>query len=354
MADQIFGGIEGGATHSTVALFDAKGTRLVELSGPNTNHWAIGMEECQRRIADMVNDAKTQAGMPLSQPLAALGLSLSGCEQEESNRALQEGLEERYPSLSSSYVVCSDTLGAIASASEGGGIVIISGTGSNALLLNPDGTEARCGGWGHMVGDEGSAFWISHKAVCGIYHEQDNFTKFPYPSDTLFSLVKAHFGVEDRFALLGHVYDKFSKSHFAGLCKRIADAARAGDKLCQWLFSEAGKVLAEYIQSLVPSIHVDLLRAPGGVPVVCVGSVWKSWDLLHDAFVAQLRHGQGRGLQGGMPVPDLALLSLTNSGAIGATMLGAKNVQFPLPCDYSANYNVFYQYKSEAATNGTT
>lgn len=78
------------------------------------------MEECQRRIAGMVNDAKAQAGMPLSQPLAALGLSLSGCEQEASNRLLQEGLEQHYPSLSSSYVVCSDTLGAIASASEGG------------------------------------------------------------------------------------------------------------------------------------------------------------------------------------------------------------------------------------------
>ena len=58
-----------------------------------------------------------------------------------------------------------------------------------------------------------------------------------------------------RFALLHFSYDKFSKSHYAGLCKRIADAARAGDKLCLWLFSEAGHVLAEYIQSLVPSIH---------------------------------------------------------------------------------------------------
>jgi N-acetylglucosamine kinase len=88
--------------------------------------------------------------------LACQGLSLSGCEDEATNEELKQGFMKKFPSLSASYYVCSDTVGSIATASENGGLVIISGTGSNSFLLNPDGSTARCGGWGYLLGDEGS------------------------------------------------------------------------------------------------------------------------------------------------------------------------------------------------------
>lgn len=85
---------------------------------------------------------------------------MSGCEEEETNKAVSETLLKGYPNASSAYFVGSDTLGSIKTGLSDGGVVLIAGTGSNALLINSDGSTHGCGGWGHMMGDEGGGNYI--------------------------------------------------------------------------------------------------------------------------------------------------------------------------------------------------
>lgn len=78
-----------------------------------------------------------------------------------------------------------------------GGIVLISGTGSNSLLLNPNGKEERCGGWGHMLGDEGASYWISLRAIKAVIYHEENFERVPYTTDLVREILLNHFEVSN-------------------------------------------------------------------------------------------------------------------------------------------------------------
>lgn len=61
------------------------------------------------------------------------GLSLSGCEQEASNKKLADAVKEASPTAAKSILVCSDTAGSIATAAPKGGLVIISGKSDRCI-----------------------------------------------------------------------------------------------------------------------------------------------------------------------------------------------------------------------------
>ena len=63
-------------------------------------------------------------------------------------------------------LVVNDALVALeAGAPDQPGVVVISGTGSIAYGRNREGEAARAGGWGYVLGDEGSGYWIGRAAL---------------------------------------------------------------------------------------------------------------------------------------------------------------------------------------------
>lgn len=176
-----------------------------------------------------------------------------------------------------------------------------------------------------------------------VFDDHDNFAEPPHSTQRVWELIKLHFNVETRLDLLDHCYARFDKPFFAGLCKKLAMAAEEGDPLCIMLFTEAGRLLARSIMALLPKVDEDLV-CDGDLGVVCVGSVWLSWDLLKIGFLKELN---ATNVSFG-----IKLLTLTKTMAWGAVYLAADSVNFDLPREYANNYEVFHNFNKKADLNG--
>jgi N-acetylglucosamine kinase-like BadF-type ATPase len=147
-------------------------------------------------------------------------------------------------------VVVNDALIAlVAGAGDAPGVVIIAGTGSIAYGRNAQGEAARAGGWGHMIGDEGSGYWIGREALSAVMRAADGRG----PDTRLTADILEHFEVNDVSRLPRLVYDRamprMAVAVLGPLVQRVSEqgdavATRILERAAEELVLSAGSVTA--------------------------------------------------------------------------------------------------------------
>lgn len=150
-------GIDGGGTNTRAVVADAQG-RVLGRGEAGASALNQGTEQAWKHIAEAI----AAAGVPgLKLQDCALGLGLSGTGVPAQLRAFVAA----DPGVAR-FALVTDGLVALLGAHGGQpGALLISGTGSIAEALLPDGSRRMVGGWGWQIGDEGSGAWLGQQAM---------------------------------------------------------------------------------------------------------------------------------------------------------------------------------------------
>ena len=148
-------GLDIGGT-KTHGLLLRHGVPAAEAVAGSANLQNVSAEQAAAHLADIFT--ALDAG-PVERVIAGSG----GIDTDDDAAALRALITPHVPGAA--VDVIHDTRLILAAGEAPAGIAVIAGTGSVAWGLNPAGQEARCGGWGYLLGDEGSGYWVAREAV---------------------------------------------------------------------------------------------------------------------------------------------------------------------------------------------
>ena len=155
-------GVDGGGTRTRAVVLDGEGRELGRAEGSGAIADALNPGPPAAAVAQVCRAALEAAGGGV--PAHALWAGLSGAGREEARAAVEEEL--RRAGVAGRVRVGTDIAAALHDAfGDGPGILLVAGTGSIAWGRAEDGREARAGGWGQHLGDEGSAYALGAAAL---------------------------------------------------------------------------------------------------------------------------------------------------------------------------------------------
>jgi glucosamine kinase len=121
-------------------------------------------------IRQVAEEAAGDAGLTL--PAAAVHAGVAGAGRQAAREALEQALRDA--GVGERVRVGTDVAAAARDALDGDpGIVLLAGTGSIAWGRGADGREARAGGWGALLGDEGSGYALGVAAMKAVVRARD-------------------------------------------------------------------------------------------------------------------------------------------------------------------------------------
>ncbi len=256
-------GIDGGGSKTRAVVAGLNGAALGRGAAGASNYQGVGLAAAQAAIDQAIEVALANAGLPEAQ-VRAVCLGLAGVGRADDLAVFDDWVRRRLPGAA--FRVANDAELVLAAGSAAGwGLAVIAGTGSIAYGRDPNARVARAGGWGPLLGDEGSGYAIGRAALRAAVAAHDRRSS----PTSLLDAVLAHWGFSDATQLIARAYrPPLAASEVAALAVLVERAAEEGDAVASAILQEAGRDLAATAAAVARRLGLQ-----GQCPCAVAGSV---------------------------------------------------------------------------------
>jgi len=264
--------VDGGGTKTEALVADLQGNVLARGLGPGSNAHRVGFDGFCRAVTTAIDGALRHVLGTGSHkdgpawrtvPVAAACFGLAGVDGPEDEAQVSRWVKEQ--AIAPTFQVVNDSeLVLAAGTPDGWGVALVSGTGSNCLGRTPEGRTLRVGGWGPLLGDEGSGYPIALQALRLATQTADGRGDSP----ALLEAALRHWSLPEPSALIPHIYaETMTQAEIAGLAAVVLDLAARGDRDARAIIDEAGAELARHVDTVVRrlGLHRPPLALAGGL-----------------------------------------------------------------------------------------
>lgn len=252
-------GIDGGGTKTALIAAPRQKEAPEVLTGPQTNVQVVGIPGVVERLANLIEEC--QRLFP-ARPIGGVCAGLAGAGRPNEQKKVARRLAQRLQLASDKVQVLADADIAVEAAFEGGsGVVVMAGTGSMICGRSQAGSFAYAGGWGRLLGDEGSGYALGQRGLQAVAAALDGG-----PSTSLIGHVKQQLGAASKAALVRRVYQEdWPLQQFA---PHVLKAAEAGDVEALRILKEETTALVKRLQWLAaanPKAYTRQVAFIGGL-----------------------------------------------------------------------------------------
>ncbi len=248
-------GVDIGGSKTHAVRTNQDGVVVAEVTAASANFESVSRAAALREL-DRIFDGVGHDGIDV------VCVGSAGINTPDQENDLAAVISERAPGAK--VLVAHDTRLILAAAELDQGIGVISGTGSVAWGRNAEGRTARTGGWGYLLGDEGSGYWVTREAVRHVLRRRDNGLE----PDQLSLELAAAADAAQPYDLLGRFYAEPSRRYWAQRSVIVFQLAAAGDPVCAAIIAETAKALITTIVAVAEQIAQPGPVALGGGLVV--------------------------------------------------------------------------------------